>query len=165
MTSESQTLRATIREALTAHQNGTVTVLSSLLAVEDAIGYIPPEAVEEVADFTHATVNDIWGVASFYTNFRFTPPGKHVVEVCWGPSCHLLGAPAILKEVLDSLELTSEGETQDSSITFKYNTCLGACAQAPVMSVDHDLIGRVTTDEALRRVSQLRNGYAGDTDS
>lgn len=162
MTSDNQTLRATIREALAAHRNGMVTVLSSLLIVEDAIGYIPPEAIGEVAGFTHSTVNDVWAVASFYTNFRSTPPGKHLVEVCWGPSCHLLGAPAILNGVLDSLGLAGEGDTPDGSVTFKYNTCLGICTQAPTMSVNHRLAARVTPEEARRSVERLRNGQADD---
>ena len=156
MTSQSQAVRQTIRQALAKRQDGTVTVLSSLLAVEDTLGYIPPEAIEEVADLTHTTVNDVWGVASFYTNFRFTPPGEHVVEVCWGPSCHLLGAPAIVKAVLDSLGLASEGDTPDGGVTFKYNTCLGACAQAPVIAIDHQLTGRVTPQMAGGQISRLR---------
>lgn len=156
VTLESQSLRQTIRQALAERQGGTVTVLSSLLVVEDALGYIPPEAIEEVAELTHTTVNDVWGVASFYTNFRFTPPGKHIVEVCWGPTCHLLGAPAIVKAALDSLGLTSEGDTPDGAVTFKYNTCLGACAQAPVIAIDHQLMGRVTPQAAGGQVSKLR---------
>ncbi len=162
MTSDNRTLRATIHHALTAQGNGTVTVLSSLLAVEDAIGYIPPEAIGEVAELTHSSVNDVWAVASFYTNFRFTPPGKHIVEVCWGPSCHLLGATAILKGVLDSLGLAGEGDTPDGNVTFKYNTCLGSCAQAPMMSVDHRLAGKVTPEEARRRILGLRHGQGSD---
>ncbi|MBI4200935.1 MAG: NAD(P)H-dependent oxidoreductase subunit E [Chloroflexi bacterium] len=160
MTIETQALRETIRAALMTGQDGTITVLSSLLAVEDALGYIPPEAIEEVAAFTRATVNDVWGVASFYTNFRFTPPGSHVVEICWGPSCHLRGAPSILKATLDSLNLQGEGETPDRRVTFKYNTCLGACAQAPVMAVDHHLVGRVSPQEARRRVGELQSEHA-----
>ena len=163
MTPDNQALRITIREALTARQGGTVTVLSSLLAVEDAIGYIPPEAIEEVAEFTKSTVNDVWGVASFYTNFRFTPAGNHIIEVCWGPSCHFRGATGIIKEVMDLLGLADEGEPPDMDITFKYNTCLGACAQAPVISVDHQLMGRATPEEARRRVTELRNGHVGST--
>ena len=121
MTSEKKDLRTTIRQSLTATQNGTVTILSSLLAVEDLLGYVPPEAIEEVANFTSSTTNDVWGVASFYTNFRFTPPGDHVLEVCWGPSCHMLGAQKIVKEVLDTLDLEGEGDTADNAFTFKYN--------------------------------------------
>ncbi|MBI2170579.1 MAG: NAD(P)H-dependent oxidoreductase subunit E [Chloroflexi bacterium] len=147
------TLNATIRKALESHGNGAVTVLSSLLTLEDALGYIPPEAIEEVAHLTHTTVNDVWGVASFYPNFRFEPPCEHVVEVCWGPTCHLMGAPAVMKEVLATLGLNTEGDTPDKRVTLKFNTCLGACAQGPVMSLDHHLVGRLTPQEAGKRLS------------
>ena len=155
MTNQVQDLRDAIRKAITSQRFQSITPLSSLLAVEDAIGYIPREAVEEVAKLTESTVNDVWGVASFYTNFRFTPPAEHMVEVCWGPSCHVQGAPSILKAILGHLKLSTEGEAADGGITFKYNTCLGACAQAPVMSIDHQLVGRVKAEEALKRVRRL----------
>ncbi len=148
-----------------SHNGGTVTVLSSLLAIEDSIGYIPSEAIEEVADFTNSTINDVWGVASFYTNFRFTPPGEHVVEVCWGPSCHILGSQRIIKEVLETLGLSREGDTEDSKFTFKYNTCLAACGQAPVISIDHQLMGRMTAEQAKERILNLRSAANGDKGS
>ncbi len=158
MTTESSALRTIISQALAAHQGGSVTVLSSLLAVQDAIGYIPQSALEEVAQRMHTTVNDVWGVASFYPNFRFDPPAKHVVEVCWGTSCHLGGAAPVLKEVMDALGMESEGDTQDGSITFKFNTCLGACAQAPVISLDHQMLGKMTPYMAREHVTRLRDG-------
>ena len=129
MTGNQEDLRQRISGALANQSAKTVTVLSSLLAVEDAITYIPPEAIQEVATFTHSTINDVWGVASFYTNFRFTPPGQHVVEVCWGPTCHLVGAMSILQSVLQALGLSEEGDTSDGKVSLKYNTCLGACSQ------------------------------------
>ncbi len=134
-------LREQVRGALANQSARTVTVLSSLLAIEDEMGYIPQEAIEEVATFNDATVNDVWGVASFYTNFRFTPPGEHVVEVCWGPTCHLLGAMELLKSVLETLGLSEEGDTPDGKVSLKYNTCLGACSQGPVVRVDDKIIG------------------------
>ena len=78
--------RALIADAVNHQLQSTVTVLSSLLAVEDAIGYVPPEAVEAVAARMDATINDVWAVATFYPNFRFEPPTAHRIEVCWGPS-------------------------------------------------------------------------------
>ena len=87
MSALSEDLRDKITDALVNKNAKTVTVLSSLLAVEDELGYIPPRAIELVALHTKSTINDVWGVASFYTNFRFTPPGEHVVEICWGPTC------------------------------------------------------------------------------
>lgn len=138
-------------------QKRTVTVLSSLLAAQDELGYLPDEAIEEVAAFTEASINDVWGVATFYKNFRFSPPAEHSVEVCWGPTCHLLGAPGILQEVQDTLGLSGEGDTPDGRVTLRYNTCLGACSQAPVMSIDHYLRGNLTAEKASQLVATLES--------
>lgn len=151
------TLRARVVSAITAQSQPTVTVLSSLLAIEEELRYIPPQAIEEVATSEGVTVNDVWAVASFYTNFRFTPPGKHIIEVCWGPTCHLLGAQSLLERVQNALGLTSEGDTPDGNVTLKYNTCLGACAQAPVVATDHHLHGRATGESVDRLLNKLKD--------
>ena len=103
---------------------------------------------------SNTTINEVWGVASFYTNFRFTPPGRHVIEVCWGPTCHLAGATDIIDSVQRHLGLSGEGETEDGQVSLKYNTCLGACAQPPVASLDHKLVGRLTVDSAKKAVDR-----------
>ena len=152
MTVDGEGFSDRIASAITSQKQPTVTVLSTLLAVQDEIGYLTDAGIEAVAAYMKTTSNDVFGVASFYGNFRFTPPGDHVVEVCWGPTCHLLGAPAILQGVLDHLGLSEEGETEDNRFSFKYNTCLGACSQAPVMSIDHRLIGRINIDRAIQNI-------------
>ena len=149
-------LRQRIIQAVHNQPQPTVTILSSLLAVEDELGYIPKEAVEEVAAHTYSTVNDVWAVASFYPNFRFQPPCAHNVEVCWGPSCHLVGAMPVIQAVLEAVGLEDEGDTPDGKISLRYNTCLGACALAPVMSIDHHLAGRMSPEGARIRIAQLR---------
>ena len=158
MAAETAETRERVRGAISSQSRPTVTVLSSLLAVQDELGYLPDEAIQEVATHSNTTINDVWGVASFYTNFRFTPPGRHAVEVCWGPTCHLFGARYILKGLQDDLGLPGEGETEDGRITLKYNTCLGACSQAPVISIDHRLMGRQTPDMARSLVADLGQG-------
>ena len=148
-------LEQRIERAVRGQTQPTVTILSSLLAVEDELHYIPREAVELVAQFMDATVNDVWAVASFYPNFRFQPPALRQVEVCWGASCHLMGAMGVMNAVLHAAELESEGERDDHRLSVRLNTCLGACSQAPVMSVDHHLEGRVNPEVAARRVSEI----------
>ena len=148
-------LEQRIDRAVRGQTQPTVTILSSLLAVEDELHYIPRQAVELVADFTGATVNDVWAVASFYPNFRFSPPAARQVEVCWGASCHLMGAMAVMRSALDAAGLEAEGERPDHRLSVRLNTCLGACSQAPVISVDHRLIGRVAPESAARRVAEL----------
>ncbi len=147
-----------VRQALKSQPQPTVTVLSSLLAVQDAIHYLPDEAIEETAVFCKVSVNDVWSVASFYTNFRFTPPADHMIEVCWGPSCHLAGAQEVLESVQKELDLFREGETTDRRATLRYNTCLGACAQAPVISIDHHLMGRINPQRAGELAGSLESG-------
>ena len=147
-----------ITGAVRGQTQPTITVLSSLLAVEDELGYIPKEAVADVAAFTNSTVNDVWAVASFYPNFRFEPPCQHKVELCWGSSCHLVGAMPVISAVLEASGLSEEGDTPDHKLSVRLNTCLGACAQAPVISIDHHLIGRLSPEEARRRVTELLEG-------
>ena len=115
MTSTDEDLRDRVRKAITSQKPATITPLSSLLAVEDELGYIPGEAVEEVARYTNTTINDIWGIASFYTNFRFNPPGRHKVEVCWGATCHVLGAMKVIEAVLEASGLSNEGDSPMAS--------------------------------------------------
>ena len=148
-------LEQRIDRAVRGQAQPTVTILSSLLAVADELHYIPREAVERVAEFTGATVNDVWAVASFYPNFRFRPPAARQVEVCWGASCHLMGAMGVMQSALAAAGLEDEGERPDHRLSVRLNTCLGACSQAPVMAFDHHLAGRVTPDTAARRVSEL----------
>ena len=155
MTTEKDNLRTRIKEAIDSQKRPTVTVLSSLLAIQDSIGYIPEEAIEEVAVHSNTSINSVFGVASFYPNFRFTPPGEHSVEVCWGPTCHLKGSTEILEIVLAKLGLVSEGDTEDGKISFRFNTCLGACSQAPVLSLDHQLYGNVDSDMAEKLLGDL----------
>lgn len=145
-----------ITKAVHGQTQPTVTILSSLLAVEDELGFIPREAVAAVAAFTHSTINDVWAVASFYPNFRPDPPCQHQVELCWGASCHLVGAMAVIEAALAAAGLASEGDTPDRRLSVRFNTCLGACSQAPVISIDHHLIGRVTPGAVSQKIGELR---------
>ncbi|MDE2940506.1 MAG: NAD(P)H-dependent oxidoreductase subunit E [Chloroflexota bacterium] len=154
-------LKQRIKKAVQNQPQPTVTILSSLLAVEDELGYIPREAVEEVATFNQATINDVWAVVSFYPNFRTVPPCEHRIEVCWGPSCHLVGAMPVIASVLEAAGMEDEGDTPDGKLTIRYNTCLGACALAPVMSVDHRLAGRITPEKGRELVSKTLDSASG----
>ena len=155
MTTGSDVLRQQAQEAVTSQPYTTQTVLSSLLAAQDALGYLPPQALEVVAIHMRSSINEVWGVASFYPNFRFTPPGRHTIEVCWGPTCHLMGAQSLLQDVLRHLGLESEGETESNEFTLKLNTCLGACPHAPVMSFDHHLAGNMNIERVVSHLAPL----------
>jgi NADH:ubiquinone oxidoreductase subunit E len=151
-----EVLRERARDAIAKQPARTVTILSSLLAVHDELGYLPLEAIDEVAQRMSATANAVWGIASFYPNFRFTVPNRHKVELCWGPTCHVLGAQHILQGLLPHLGLDNEGETADGVISLKLNTCLGVCAHGPAMSFDEELTGHMSLDRAVRLVERIK---------
>ena len=163
--SKNNDLRSNIRELLNSENKKssqdssppkTVTVLSCLLSVQDNFHYIPDEAIEEIADFMDKTINDVWGVASFCTNFRFSPPGSYSLDICWGPTCHISGAQEILRGIHKKLGIDSETETEDGKISLGYSTCLGACAQAPVYAVNHELIGNASVEKIMDTIKELK---------
>ena len=118
--------------------------------------------MEEVAGYNRVTVNDVWAVVSFYPNFRTVPPCEHRIEVCWGPSCHLVGAMQVIESVLEAAGLAEEGDTPDGKLTVRYNTCLGACALAPVMSIDHHLVGRADPQKGRDLVVRALDSNSGN---
>ena len=150
-------LTTAITNAVRSQEQPTKTVLSSLLAIQDKIGYIPKESMEVVSlEIPNTTVNDVWAVASFYPNFKFEEPAKCNIEICWGPTCHIAGAMEIFEEAFESLDITEEGRTQNGEIELGFNTCLGACAQAPVVAIDHHLIGRVPKSLLINKIEGLK---------
>ena len=144
-----------ISNILKNQDHTTVTILSSLLSVQDEIGYLPKNAISAIADFMNVTTNDVWGVASYYLNFRFDPPGKFNLEICWGPSCHIGGASELQQTALKKLKLENQGDTDDGKFTLKFNTCLGACPQAPLISIDHKLYGKMNSKKFSKIMDEL----------
>lgn len=108
------------------------------------LGFLSPEAIKEIANFTRIPENEIFGVASFYAQFRFTRPGKHTIKVCLGTACHTRGGQKILETVERDLNLQSGGTTADFKFGLERVACFGACALAPVMVVDDKVDGRMT---------------------
>ena len=139
-----------------SENNSRRTILSSLLSIQDRFGYIPEIAIETIATYMNVSINDVWSVASFYKNFRFEPPAKHLIEVCWGPSCYFKDCSTMISMIFDLLGLVDEGTNRDGDISVRYNTCLGACAQGPVISIDGQLKGKLNGDTAVNLIKKLK---------
>ena len=145
-----------VTQALDRQVKEEITVLSSLIHVQEEFGFLPPESIPLVAEFTDASVNDVFGVATFYTHFRFTPPGAHTVEVCWGPSCHVRGALEVMSAVKKELGMEEEGTTEDGEFTWKRSSCAAACAHGPVAMVDERIYGDLTPEAAVELIKNAR---------
>ncbi|MBI4319862.1 MAG: NAD(P)H-dependent oxidoreductase subunit E [Chloroflexi bacterium] len=123
-------------------------VIAILQEVQAAYGYVPPEAIETIADSLRLSPSQVYGVLSFYNEFTTVAPGKKILTVCNGPTCRIRGGTRIEDLVRETLGVDEGETTDDGEYTFKTSACLGLCAHAPSIQVNHDLVGRMTVGKA-----------------
>jgi NADH-quinone oxidoreductase subunit E len=123
--------------------------------VQIKYGYIPNEAVPLIAQELSIYPIDIYGVLTFYTQFHLTPRGQHVITVCQGTACHVMGGKAILDYIAKLLDVTVGETTKDGVFTLDKVACLGCCGMAPVVMIDKDFYGGCT----IQSVEQLLDKY------
>lgn len=128
-----------------------------LQGVQSAYGYIPPAAFHLLAKETGLTLSDMYGVATFYAQFRLKPVGKHVVKICHGTACHVQGANAVSAAIRELLGVDDGGTTADRLFTLETVACLGCCSLAPVMMIGEETHGKLTGSSAARIIREIRN--------
>ncbi len=121
-----------------------------LQQVQERFGYLPGPSLESIARFLKMSPSEVYGVVTFYAQFRLTPPGDTTVKVCQGTACHVRGAKKILEEVEKVLEIEAGGTTADRKYSLERIACFGACSLAPVMVVGNDVFGRLTTQKVKK---------------
>jgi NADH-quinone oxidoreductase subunit E len=127
-----------------------------LQAVQAKFGYLPEEAVFEVARFLDMPASEIYGVATFYSQFRFTPPGKHTVKVCMGTACYVRGGAQIMEVLETELGIKAGETTPDLQFGLERVACFGCCALAPVIVVDGTVYSKMTPGKAKEIVSSYK---------
>ncbi len=115
--------------------------------VQAEFGYVPPEAVSEIARQLNITASDIYGVLTFYKAFSLKPRGAHLLTICMGTACHVRGAPMILDEVKRRLKVEPGQTTEDRMFTLETVNCVGACALGPIVIADGTYHGQMKTRE------------------
>jgi len=133
-------------------------VIPILQKIQEKFGYLSKEVVSEIAKFSKMSESEIFGIASFYAQFRFSRSGKHSVKVCLGTACHVRGGEHILGEVQRELGIKPGGTTEDYQFSLDRVACFGCCALAPVMVVDKD----VHTKMNPFKVREVLSRYLGD---
>ena len=132
-------------------------LLPILHAIQEEVGYIPPESVPVIAEALNLSRAEVHGVISFYHDFRSQPAGRHVVHVCRAESCQAVGAEALLAHASERLGVDVHGTTADGAVTLEPVYCLGNCALSPAIMVDRNLYGRLTA----HRLDVMLDGLRG----
>lgn len=121
-------------------------------------GYLPQNVMEHIANSLNLSNSKIFGVATFYKQFRFTPMGKYVIKVCHGTACHVGGAN-ILDSVLETKLGIKAGETtEDGLFTILSVACLGCCSLAPVIMINDTTYGKLTNDKLIKIIDDYKEG-------
>jgi NADH-quinone oxidoreductase subunit E len=138
-----QAFQALLREWKGVNGN----VIPLLQRTQTIYGYLPQEAMRAIAAATGKTAAEIYGVATFYAQFRFTPMGKHVMKICHGTACHVQGADSLDTVTEQKLGVAPGNTTKDGEFTVERVACLGCCSLAPVVMIDGEVYGRLTGDK------------------
>ena len=129
-----------------SHYNGDKQELIPILQeTQENFRYLPAAAMREIANFLHMPESTIFGVSTFYAQFKLTPLGKRIIRVCRGTACHVRGAAKVLAEIEKQLGIKAGETTEDLEYTLETVACIGACALAPTMTIDNETYGKMST--------------------
>ena len=125
--------------------------------VQELYGYIPELAMVDIAEFLKLPTSSVFGVATFYNQFRLTPLGKNVINVCRGTACHVKESANILSALESELGVCVGMTTRDKEFTLEQVACIGACSIAPVISINGEYYGRLTTKDIPKIIAQYKS--------
>lgn len=138
---------AELKAFIAEHCNDESNVMAVMQKAQDIYGYLPIEVQEMIAEGMGVPLEKVYGVATFYAQFALSPKGEHNVSVCLGTACYVKGSGDILDKFKEKLGIDVGECTPDGKFSLEACRCLGACGLAPVLTVNGEVYGRLTTDD------------------
>ncbi len=145
-----------LAEFIRAHKQQKGALMPVLQEAQNLFGCVPLDVQEIIADGLGVSLSEVYGVATFYSQFSLKPKGKYVCGVCLGTACYVKGSQKVLDELLSELNITVGDTTQDGLFTVDATRCLGACGLAPVMMINDEVYGRLTPEEIPEIIAKYR---------
>ncbi len=148
----------TLSEIFARYPNPTPDLLIPVLQdIQKDEGYLPAEYLKEVSRYLHVPLSRIYGVATFYNQFRLHPAGKYHIQVCRGTACHVYGSVDLLEFLQAELGITAGQTTADQLFSLEIVSCIGVCGLAPILTINGEVYPRVTPDSLRVLLSDFRN--------
>lgn len=136
-----------LKASIEAHKNDPGAIMPVLQEAQDIYGYLPIEVQTMIAEGLGVSIEEVYGVSTFYSQFALSPKGKYNISVCLGTACYVKGSGDVLDKLSEVLGIGAEECTSDGKFSLTACRCVGACGLAPVMMINDDVYGRLTTDE------------------
>jgi len=143
-----------VESILAGYSRGRENLIPILQDVQERMGYLAEDALERISGFLDLSPHDVYGVATFYAQFRFNPPGKHHIKVCQGTACHVRGGNLILESVTRKLGIHDGETTEDLNFSLERVACFGSCALAPVVVIDNKVYARLTPKKTEKLIEE-----------
>ena len=137
------------------HEGEPGELIPLLQSAQDHFGYIPRHAIQYISSVTKVPASQIYGVITFYSQFRLTPMGKYVIRVCVGTACHVSKASMLVDTLQDILDIEPGDTTEDGLFTLTTVSCLGCCSLAPVMMINDETYGKLTPKKVRQIIKKI----------
>ncbi|MBE6819074.1 MAG: NAD(P)H-dependent oxidoreductase subunit E [Ruminococcaceae bacterium] len=147
---------AELKKVIEANLGDPGAVMPVLQGAQDIYGYLPIEVQKIVADGLGMPLEEVYGVATFYSQFALSPKGEYAISVCLGTACYVKGAAKILETLSEQLGIGAEECTEDGKFSISACRCIGACGLAPVMTINDEVYGRLETKDVEGILKQYK---------
>ena len=144
---EDSQIEQNVGQILDKHQRDQGLMVSILQDIQSEYHYLPKDAIEAVSRGLEVPLTRVYSVATFFKAFSLSPRGRHLVHACLGTACHVRGAVRVLEKIERELDIKRGETTEDMKFTLETVNCVGACALGPILIVDNEYSGEVTTDK------------------
>jgi len=152
-----QKLYDQLDQVIETHRGQPDCLIQVLHRAQQIFGYLPKEVQKRVADGLNVSLNEVYGVVTFYSFFSLQPKGKHKICVCQGTACYVRGSNKVLERVEKELGVKTGNTTEDGNFSVEVVRCLGACGLGPVMTVDEDVHARLKPDKVSGILKKYRD--------
>lgn len=151
-------MKSGIDSILNEHQGaGRDSLIPILQEIQEQEGFLSEEALVKTGCFLQVPTSKIYGVATFYNQFRFEPKGKYHIQVCRGTACHVLGSLTVLQEMEKQLKIKAGQTTRDGLFSIEVVACIGACGLAPVICINGEFYGKITASSITQVIEQYKS--------
>jgi bidirectional [NiFe] hydrogenase diaphorase subunit len=147
-----------LEKAMKEHNYEESALLEILHRAQDIYGYLDKELLMDISQSLHLPPSHVFGVATFYSYFKLKRPGQHVVTGCLGTACYVKGVDEIMRAIEKEYNIKRGESTPDGKLSLLVTRCIGACAMAPAIVVDDEMIAKATKEVVLQKIKEVLGG-------
>ncbi len=155
--------RVLLEKVLKEHNYEESALLEILHRAQEIYGYLDRNLLMDIAGSLNLPPSHVYGVTTFYSFFKLRKPGEHIVTACFGTACYVKGVEQIITAIEKEFSLKRGGSTADGKLSLLFTRCIGACAMAPNIVIDDQVIGKATKEVVIRKIKNALGGIKDET--